>query len=328
MPAVVGVQAIQAGAFAIMDAWEALEEMVYNDVMNTCAEIQPMEKEWGPDAFQKKIMQYLKKAAKNTPSNCTWQAAVQTFCSKFYENVGTSCYDRPWLDQADFALCASSAIKAYCKAGLVDGVSHDEFIAYVAQSCAIAHDLMRYNSTAWETFKAHVPNKVAQKKVREAVDAARENVPKSMPASADLFMLSWVQMSVDLIAKDSFRNNPKASLVEADAVKIFDALVQSGGLPLTLEVLNGGKPPPGWPAVASAVASAYAAHGDLPPPRPKGKDGGSDGGKGVKDGGFDSWGAPKGKGKDGGFGAWGGKGGFDPSMMGNMKGWGKGWSPY
>merc|ERR1711935_1103901 len=97
-----------------------------------------------------------------------------------------------------------------------------------------------------------------------------------------------------------FRNNPKASLPEGDAVKIFDALVQGGGLPLTLALLNGGNPAPGWPAVTSAVASAYSAHADLPARDPKGK---------GKDGGFDSWGAPKGKGKDGGCGAWGGKGG-------------------
>merc|ERR1719373_110717 len=103
---------------------------------------------------------------------------------------------------------------------------------FVRQACTIAHDGCRYYSCAWEPMKKIVPNKVAQKKVREAVDQAREQVVKQQPGNVDVFITSWIQTAVDLLAKASAQSNPKNSLSMADATKLFSELVQQGcGVP-------------------------------------------------------------------------------------------------
>merc|ERR1712039_25281 len=123
-------------------------------------------------------------------------------------------------------------------------------------------------------------------KVREAIDAARENVVKQAPGNVDVFITSWVQLAVDMLSKTSAQSNPKISLSESDALRLFKELVSEGcGVPLWLENAYGGKLPANSPQVPNAVALAYSTYPDPKPPSAFGKG--------------------KGKGKDGGFGAWG-----------------------
>merc|ERR1712176_709154 len=85
--------------------------------------------------------------------------------------------------------------------------------------------------------------------------------------------------STEALAKESHGQNPKANLSQADAVKLFESLVQKGaGLPMWLEA---NKPPPDSPIVSGAVEQAYAKY---PDPRPKNQDGGKGGG------GYDAYG--------------------------------------
>jgi len=142
--------------------------------------------------------------------------------------------------------------------------------------------------------------KTAQKKVRDALDTAREEVVKSAPATLEAFISSWIQGTIEHMAKAG--GNPKSSLSEADAVRLFDTMVQEGGgLPLQLAAA-GGTPPRGWPEVTNAVALVYANYPDV---------GGMAGGMG-------------GKGYGGGYNPMAAMGGFNP-MMG--KG-GYGYAPY
>merc|ERR1712187_211896 len=102
------------------------------------------------------------------------------------------------------------------------------------------------------------------------------------------------------MGKTSAQSNPKISLSESDALRLFKELVSDGcGVPIWLENAYGGKLPPNSPQVPNAVALAYSSYPDPKPRMEKGC------GKGC------------GKGKDGGCGGWGdgfgkGCGGFDP----------------
>lgn len=301
----------------LKEEWEMEEDMMFSQIEATCAGVQHLEKEWNSEEFNKKIGGYMRKAGKNAGGK-SWQLIVESFVEKFYTLIGTACYDHGWLETADWALPVSSAIKAYAMTPEQSAsASSDEYFGYVADRCSLGHDQARYDVNAHEIVKNVIPNKVAQKKVREAVDTSRENVVKQTQPNPEAFIQAWVQQTTELIAADSFRNNPTATLTKADAERLFDELVQTNGIPMWLEQVAG-KPPRGCQAVRDAVATAYAGHAELPPRAPKGfgKDG--FGGKGK-----DAWGG----GCGGGYGkdAWGGcgkGGGFGKDA------WGGGYSPY
>jgi len=279
-------------------------------IEETCATYQHLEKEWDSEEFNKKIGGYMRKAGKNACGG-SWQLIVDSFTEKFYTLIGTACYDHGWLETADWALPVSSAIKAYAMTpAQAASASSDEYFGYVAQRCSMGHDQSRYDVNAHEIVKSIIPNKVAQKKVREAVDASRENVVKQMQPNPEAFIQAWVQQATELLAAESFRNNPTASMTKADALRLFDELVQTNGVPMWLESVAG-KPHKGCQEVIDAVTTAYAPHAELPPRAPKGfgKDGFGGKGYGMDawGGGMDAWGKGGGYGKGGGFGkdAWG-----------------------
>merc|ERR1719221_485517 len=93
---------------------EEEENRTYAAVAEACMRIQHLEKEWDSEKLQKKILEYLKKAAKNSRGGSKpWQQSVEDFANKYFECFSNACGDRPWLDQADFSACIGSAIKAY-----------------------------------------------------------------------------------------------------------------------------------------------------------------------------------------------------------------------
>merc|ERR1712129_370997 len=107
-----------------------------------------------------------------------------------------------------------------------------------------------------------VTQKTAQKKVRDALDTAREEVVKSAPATLEAFISSWIQGTIEHMAKAG--GNPKSSLSEVDAVRLFDTMVQEGGgLPLPLVQAAGGTPPRGWREITNAVSLVYANYPDV-----------------------------------------------------------------
>lgn len=101
-----------------------------------------------------------------------------------------------------------------------------------------------------------VSNKVAQKKVREAMDEAHEDVVKQDPLTNKEFMHSWVQKNIRRLARSS-GGNPKNSLSEDSALRLFTEVVQEGGgLPLLLCQTEG------KPGLGEAMSAAHANFGD------------------------------------------------------------------
>lgn len=291
----------------ITDPQEAEENQCYASVETAVTRVMHLEREWDSEKLQKKVMEYIRKAGKNSGgSTKSWQQVVTDFSTKFFEVFSTALGDRPWIDHVDFSACIASGVKAYGAPNLVTHVPPDEYMQTVIEACSVAHDMCRYYSHAWAPMKELIPNKVAQKKVREAVDEAREKVVKQKPGNVDVFITSWIQLSIDLLSKKSVNNNPKASLSEADANKLFGELVHSGsGVPLWLEKSYGGKLPPSCPEVINAVALAYA---NFPEPAPRLPPCGKGGGKLFGKGGFGGKGFGDASWGNGGFGDFGGKG--------------------
>jgi len=197
-------------------------------------------------------------------------------------------------------------------------------------------------------FKTTVSGKVAQKKCRDCVDSAREEVFLQRADSAETFVQKWIKLSIEKLSKTG--GNVHLTLKESDAIRLFNGLIQEGGgLPMYLVRLHGGKPPEDWVEVKTAVSQAYSLH---PAPRQTSCGGGK--GKGAGSWSAPSWntgfdvGFGKGKGACGkgdswdswGGGGWDSWGGCDGEMMtamwnamGEMMasqgGWGgKGYSPY
>lgn len=327
-----------------LDPQEVEENLCYAAVETAVTRVMHLEREWDSEKLQKKVMEYLRKAGKNSGgATKTWQQVVRDFSTKFFEVFSTALGDRPWIDQVEFSPCIASAIKCYGTPGLVNHVPPDEYMQTVQEACSIAHDMCRYYSNAWAPIKELIPNKVAQKKVRESIDAAREIVVKQKPGNVDVFITSWIQLSTEKLATKSANNNPKISLSEAEATRLFKELVHSGcGVPTWLEKTYGGKVPADSQEVTNAVALAYSSYPEPPPRLPScGKDGfkgGCKGGFGSWDKGGKGWG-DKGWG-DKGFGdsAWGDAFAMMASMLGDAWGgkgkgdaWGgkgKGWAPY
>jgi hypothetical protein len=249
--------------------WEIEEEMMFVQIEDVIKSVAHLETEWDPDEFNKKIGGWLRKSGKAAVGS-NWQLLVDTFVEKFYTLIGTTCYDRKWLEIADWALPVASAVKAYgMEPHQAASAQPDEYFGYVSQRCGMGQDQCRYDANAHDIVKSVIPNKVAQKKVRDAVDTAREAVVKQMQPNPEAFITAWVQEATQLLAKESFRNNPTASMVKGDAERLYEELVQNCGVPMWLEAISG-KLPRGNTAVKEAVALAYQGHQELAPRPPKG----------------------------------------------------------
>merc|ERR1719215_1014094 len=180
-----------------------------------------------------------------------------------------------------------------------------------------AHDKVRYQYTSWDVLKeaiaGSVESKAHRKKIQEHIDEGRQQAAADMPQDLQDFIMSWSQKAIQLLAKDSPKDNPKEIFAEKDALKVFDAAIQRGGaIPLWLDPL---KPGPGCKELTNCIGFVYSKYSDPEPPepsQPKGK-----GGKGK------GYGKDKGKDK-GGKGGWdaGGGGaaapGMDMSAMASM----------
>ena len=309
--------------------WENACELVGSAVTDVIAtQIQSMEKELDNDKLNTKLYGFLMKANKTAGASLTaWQTMVEDFVNKFYSLLYQGMSGRVWLERADFSLVCAISIKAW-KAEIINAVPQDDYMQHVGTICALAHDNARYYSHAWAIVTKVIDSKVNQKRVRDAVDKAREDAVKTQPANIDAFLPQWIMAAIEALAKESPAKNPKISLPKEKALELFNKLIQEGaGIPLWLESC---KPSLSAPEVVQAIDTAYEKY---PEPRDrnapyKGKD------KGDGKGGGKGWGKDGGM-QDGcqdGMNMFAGMMGMMNMMMGgggwDGNGGGKGWGPY
>jgi len=242
------------------------EAYMYSSVAAAIQPIMHKEREWDADKLQKKTISYLSSASKAISGGKTWDQQVADFANKFYEAFWRALGEREWLDDIDLTYAIAAAFQAYAPPNVLQQLQgqDDLFLQTVTRESANAWDSCRYYSWGWQALKKVVTSKQAQKKVRDALDTAREEVYNQTPPTSEAFIQGWIQGTVDQMAKAG--GNPKQSLSEADATRLFDTMVQEGGgLPLQLVKMSGHTPPRGWPEIPSAVRAAYANYPDVAP---------------------------------------------------------------
>jgi hypothetical protein len=293
------------------------EEYLYQCVGQICQAVGHKEREWDSEKLQKKIIEYFGKAYKAVSAGTkTWDQFVTDFANKFFEAFWRALGDRNWLEDVEFSVAIGAAVRSYCEPTVLAQIqSEEEFNQHVFNSSCIAFDSCRYYSWGWQVTKKVITNKTAQKKARDAVDTARDEVVAQvgLGGTKEQFIAAWIQQTIGHMAKAG--GNPKKDLSEADCVRLFEELVQEGGgVPLPM-VQATGPPPRNWPEISNTVCLAYQNFPDVTPSFGGGK---GSGGYGAAMGGYGA--------AMGGYGAAMGMGGYDP--WGAMKGMGKWGSPY
>jgi hypothetical protein len=242
------------------------EQMLYASCAAAIQPVAHLEKEWDADKFQKKMLEYMNKAAKGINfGRSPWEECVETFCTKFFESYWRALGDRyAYVEKIDFSATLGAAIKYHFPKEVMATIpSEEEFARRVYTNSVAAMDNCRWYSWGSQIVKTVVPGKTSQKNVWAAVDSARENLVKTgHGADSESFIGSWVQATIEKLSPMSMSARSAQgpdSLPKAVAIKLFDELVQQGGgMPYHLE-LTQGKAPPGWPPIASAVEQSYGA---------------------------------------------------------------------
>lgn len=235
-------------------------ELLWSAVSEAVAPIAHLETQWDSDKLEKKIRDYFKKAAKGLQyTGKAWDVLINEYADAVFSSIFCGLGDRGWLPQADFLLCVDAGIKDLFPPRLFAGVPQQVFEQTVLHAADRAFDEQRYWTFRWETIQRIVVGKGTQKKVREALDTARQHTVEEDQQKVQDFIASWVVHFVVILNK-STQGDPGSCLPESTAIELFQALVQEGGLPLKL-VSEEGIPPPGWPAVGNMVRQAYADHG-------------------------------------------------------------------
>jgi len=215
-----------------------------------------LEREWDADKLQKKIAEYLKKAAKGVPSRGAWQEIASEFGMKFFEAFWRALGEREWLDQVDFTYIVGLGFKAYCDVPSLMNVSEEEYMTHIALATEAGFDASRYYSWSWQVLKNIVPGKKTQSTVRNAVDEAREKVRQVWPETPPLFCDAWVAATLEELAKCG---SPMDNLDPNIAVQLFSAMIKDGGgIPLALMQTSEAPTPE---EIQNSVSQAYAAYG-------------------------------------------------------------------
>merc|ERR1712087_293490 len=154
-------------------------------------------------------------------------------------------------------------------------MNETQYTQIIGPLSARGQDKARYQYMSWEPLKEAISDivlaKANRKKVQEAIDEGRTHAAKQnswMSQDIDAFITSWVQSSIELLAKESPKNNPKEIFPESAAMKVFDVGIQKGwAIPIWLDMM---KPPPQCRHLKSAVDFAYSKYPEPEPEEPKG----------------------------------------------------------
>lgn len=298
-------------------AWNGDGELVWNAVTEALQPILHLEKELDQNKLEKRVRDYFNKGAKNLNFHSKqWDELIEEYADNVFGSLFCGLGDRPWIMEADFLLVVDAGVKENFPQHKLQNVPQKQFEQCVLAASDRAFDQQRYWAFRWETIQNVVTGKTTTKKIREATDTAREETVKQGVDEPDAFIASWVGLSIQSLMKTT-QNEPQHILPPDLCHKLFERLVQEGGLPVAITNAVG-QPPPGWPALAAAVdesyapilaaeAAAAAEVGDAMGFKGKGK---FDGGKGFKGKGkYDAfpdpygmqYGMPYGKGMKGGY---------------------------
>lgn len=241
-------------------AWnEQAETQLYECMNASLGQIMSYESQWDLDTLQKKISKYLRQGAKVTSSKMSWQQVATDFSQKFFESVWSAIGEREWLDYVDWTFIVGLGIKAYCEVPDLTGVSDEEYMQQISQVTEATFDGCRYYSWSVQVLKDVVSGKTTQKRVREAIDKAREAVRSQCQQSPQDFVSAWIHTTVAELKKAGGpRSCPTEDLPAATAVQLFSAMCEKGGgIPLALLVTPGGLDAV-WGEIQNSVGQAYA----------------------------------------------------------------------
>lgn len=248
--------------------------LLWNAVHEAVEPIAHLETQLDRIKLEKRVREYFTKGAKNLDyGSKSWDALVNEYCDNVYSSLFCGLGDREWLADTDFLLVVDAGIKDLFPRYVIQDVPQWAFEQTVLRASDRACDVQRYWSYRWETIQREVTGKVTQKKVRDACDSGREVAyertlgaqGKGQSGGVEAFVFIWASAAITSLARVT-QGDPASLLPEEQAVRVFQALVQEGGLPLPL-VQEEGVPPKDWPAVAQAVAEAYKPGGTSDAPK-------------------------------------------------------------
>eukprot|EP00440_Ansanella_granifera_P006943 gb/GFBE01007524.1/.p1 GENE.gb/GFBE01007524.1/~~gb/GFBE01007524.1/.p1 ORF type:complete len:294 (+),score=78.91 gb/GFBE01007524.1/:1-882(+) len=221
------------------------------------------ETEWDSSKLEKKISEYIRKAAKNLSFNAgKLPDLINEFADNFFGSMFASLGDRDWLytGQADFIHILDAGIKELFPVWLVRQVAQEEFQNMVLEAHDRAFEEQRFGPILTDAVNAVLSGPKIRKKVWNSIDAARKEAAYSGADTSETFAGAWIDIAVRLIAEAS-GGDATGTLSAEEAARIFHQIMEGGGIPLAL-TQERGPPPPAWPLVDEAVHGSFAAYSD------------------------------------------------------------------
>mmetsp|Transcript_143662 Transcript_143662/g.374181 ORF Transcript_143662/g.374181 Transcript_143662/m.374181 type:complete len:305 (+) Transcript_143662:56-970(+) len=235
-------------------------DLLWHAVSEAVRPIAHLEVQYESDKLEKKIRDYFKKGAKGISFHSKpWDQLINDYADAVFSSIFAGLGDREWLPQADFLFCVDAGVKEHFPGHLLSRVPQQAFEQCVLQATDRAFDEQRYWTYRWDTIQKVITGKMTQKKVREALDAARAETVQAGMENVGAFVSAWIAATVRLLATAT-QGDPRGCIEEQTACALFHALIQEGALPIQL-VNEEGLPPVGWPGVDSMVTQAYSEFG-------------------------------------------------------------------
>jgi len=231
-------------------------DLLWNAVSEALAPILEQEQQLEPNKLEKRVREYFKKGAKSLSFRSKpWDELVNEYADNIFSSLFCGLGDRPWLCDADFLLAVDAGVKEFFPAELFDRVPQSKFENVVLIASDRAFDEQRYNQLRWEVLQQEVKGKATQKKVGNAMDAARVEACQLGLQDPMSFTEAWVGITVEALCKTT-QNEPQHILPQDLCQSLFEAMIEAGALPMTLT--KDGLPEDVWETLAVSVAEAYA----------------------------------------------------------------------
>merc|ERR1711982_301330 len=139
--------------------------------------------------LQKKICEYFSKACKTMAFSVKpLEECCREYADKVYGSLWTGLGDRDWLEQVDWTPCVHAAIQENFPPQMLQQEPPHIFQQTVLGACERANDGWKYYTYRWDVIQKIVSSKAAQKKARDALDYAREEVVKQELGTVALFL--------------------------------------------------------------------------------------------------------------------------------------------
>lgn len=233
------------------------EGRLWSAVAECVASIAHLEKQWDSEKLSMKLREYFKKGVKHLRfGGKSWDELINDYTDSVFDSIFMALGDRSWLPQADFLFCVDAGIKDLFPPQTMARVPQQVFEQCVLKATDRSFDEQRYWTYRWDTVQRVVQGKTTQKRVREALDVARQEAVEAESGQLQGFLAIWIAATTRILAGSTPQGDPRSCLEEEKASELFHALVQDGSLPMQL-VAAEGLPPQGWPAVDATVTETY-----------------------------------------------------------------------